>query len=741
MRTWTITLLASVVVLCLPLWARAEKPRVVVVLAGGISIRDLVDPSLPQLGKLIRSGSVGLMNVRTGRSSRDIEMVSSDGMEPGCVSLGAGAMAVAGLESRRAADAQEVFQGAPARDVYSCRTRIDAGSAAVIHTEIARMQRANASASYRATPGALGSALREAGLVTAVIGNFDLPGEARREFAAVAMDRNGLVDLGTVGSPALNAPDPSAPFGVRADTKVLLTELDRVFDAADARSSGGAGCFLVIGFADTFRADAYAELCLDHRAAIARRRAVGRLEDLMRAVADRLDPKRDLLVLVSPNSRRFSDIREERLAPVVLRGPGYRGGALTSPSTRTEGLVTISDFAPTILEFLGLPAPPGMVGRTMRAQARPDAPEYLLQLNLEAAAQGARQVAMRGGSVVQSIMVVAVTLMALVGRSRRARRAAAWTALIPVALPLSMLGLPLAYSGGLWESAALLAALTAGAIALCAWFLRCPVRSLAWLCAALVAATSLDLALGGRLIRSSIAGYSAVEGARYYGIGNELMGTMLGASLIAVGVALSSGRIPVRLRGAFAAVVYTAVFVFIGAGSLGANAGGALAAAPAFGTALLLRRGGRVSARALALAAAAVIAVAAGILAFDAMRSTTAQSHVGRAAGMAAEGGLWEVLSILKRKIALNLMLVTTSLWSRLLAFSAAGSAVLALWNNGRLKARLTREQRAAAIGCCAGALGAFAFNDSGVVAAATCSVILWALLAVVALGTETNES
>ena len=59
--------------------------------------------------------------------------------------------------------------------------------AAVLHTEIVKIRSINASASYAASPGALGSALRNAGLTTAVIGNADLPGEMHREAAAVAI--------------------------------------------------------------------------------------------------------------------------------------------------------------------------------------------------------------------------------------------------------------------------------------------------------------------------------------------------------------------------------------------------------------------------------------------------------------------------------------------------------------------------------------------------------------------------
>ena len=106
---------------------------------------------------------------------------------------------------------------------------------------------------------------------------------------------------------------------------------------------------------------------------------------------------------------------------------------------------------------------------------------------------------------------------------------------------------------------------------------------------------------------------------------------------------------------------------------------------------------------------------------------------MGRFLGRVTGGGISELLSVFERKISLNLMLVSTSLWSRLLGLSLLGS--LSLWWYGRRalgSGFLDVEQSAAAVACVVGTVGAFVFNDSGVVAAAACAVVLWCLLALV---------
>ena len=700
----------------------AREPVAVILVAGSVSIEDVAEPGLVSLAEMFESGSAGLMNVRTGRPSRHAETTAGSGMEAGCVSIGAGAMAVGGAEVRRACDAGGSVNGVGAREIYKCRTLDGPGDAAVLHTEIIKIRNINASASYAASPGALGSALRNAGIATAAIGSADLPGEMHREAVAVAMDESGIVDFGAVGSVRFTETDVKAPYGVRTNGAELLRELDAVL--AKAR-------FIVIDFGDTSRADSYAQSCTEARAAAIRRDALKRLDEFVGLVEKRLDFDTDLLVVLSPTPPVVADRRPERLTLTLIRGPGFERGMLTSDSTRTSGITTISDVAPTILEFFEVKSPRNMVGRPIRRTAGHDVPATLLRMHASASLQSDQQSGMRGGSVVQSIVVVLVTLAVVLGAVGAWRKAAQWAALIVVALPLGMLYLPTFYAGGLAGAVGWLVVLTAAMLAVCAWGLRSAARACVWLCGAVVVSLVVDIARGAPLMSSSMAGYSFMEGARYYGIGNELVGTMLGATLIGVGMALSGSGMAEKLRAVIAVVVFGAVFAAIGAPGLGANTGGAMAAFPAVAVVLLNRRGWRPTGRGIAVVAALMVLVVLGLSAFDAIRGGGSASHMGRVAGLAAGGDTVGVMTIMQRKVALNFMLLSTSLWSRLLVLSLVCSLGLFYWGRRRFGVKLlTREESAAAVGCCVGVVGACAFNDSGVVAAAGCSVFLWALLA-----------
>lgn len=735
MRKLILPLLAAMLCSCLNT-AQAKDSRVVMVIAGSASIRDFADPALPEFEALFGKGSAAVLNVRAGRPSHDSELGTKSGFESGCVSLGAGAMATAGAEASRAGGAWSFINGVNVGDLYKSRTDLDYKRMQVLHLEIAKLSRINAAASYRARPGALGSALREAGIRTAVVGDSDIPGEMHREAVTAAMDSNGVVDYGQVDGLFSNF-DRRSPYGIRTDVTALLNR---------ATSALRWSRFMVIDFGDTFRADNYAESCTDQQALSVRHAADARLGAFVGKLASKLDPKKDLLIVLSPNARGFSEIEGEKMGAILISGPGFGEGMLTSPSTRRPGVVTLCDVAPTVLAFFGVKPTADMVGRPMVQTGAGNAANALVEMNERASLQAQRQVAVRGASVAQSVIVCLVMAAILFVTSAPIRKLAAWLVPIVAALPLAMLYLPLIYSGGLVGTVVALVLLTLVLIGLCFLVFRSPARAFVWLCGAIVISLMIDLLRGAPLMLASIASYNIVEGARYYGIGNELMGTMLGAAIVGVGMILA-GRKPVfrdlseakrngnpetpRWAGILLGVVFAAIFVFVAAPELGAKVGGALAMAPAMAAVVLARRGWKPNFKSIALVLLVTVLLVGAMFAVDALRSGSNQSHAGRTASLVASGDMAGLFDIFQRKLALNFMLVATSVWSRLLGLCLAGSAVLAWWGRREYgEGFLDREEAAAAVGCCVGTAAAFLFNDSGVLAGATCSVFLFALLA-----------
>jgi hypothetical protein len=155
--------------------------------------------------------------------------------------------------------------------------------------------------------------------------------------------------------------------------------------------------------------------------------------------------------------------------------------------------------------------------------------------------------------------------------------------------------------------------------------------------------------------------------------------------------------------------------------AFGADAGGALAASMAFALAFWTRTGKPIKTKQVVAAFGVGLCLLAVITLVDRAMPGTSRSHIGQAVVTGERGGLPALVQIAVRKIAMNARL-TLSPWT----FAAfAGLVPLTLWiARGRLgqRTRHALAQNPALLYVCApslwGAFGAFAFNDSGIVAA-----------------------
>jgi hypothetical protein len=379
------------------------------------------------------------------------------------------------------------------------------------------------------------------------------------------------------------------------------------------------------------------------------------------------------------------------LTPFVLVQPGGEGGLLYSPATRTVGLLTNADVAPTLLDALGVPVPPEMSGRA--AERRPGQAESaeLLQRRLWFVEDKGFAV----WAVVGALWALALGVDVL----RRGRRGASLavlalaalpagallTAAIPVTDVLSVGALTALFAGGITALSCRISGSFAGAL-----------TTIALATAALV---TLDAAAGGALERFSTLGYNPATGTRFYGVGNEYAAVLAGALTMGLGILAHRRRTPAVLLAAAGAV---AVLV-LGLPTMGADVGGSLALGLAIGATVGLARGdgwrGAVLWAAVGFTFAVALFLASGILFPDV-------SHGSRAAG----GGVG-LSELFVRKIAMSLGLLLNPV---LLVLLALGTVVTYA---GWLRARGT-PLAAGIPGAVVAALASGVFNDSGLIAA-----------------------
>jgi len=682
----------------------------VVAVINQVTWHDLLsdDVQAPTLRKLASTGGVGMMCVRTAR-----------GGEGGYLTIGCGARAVVPRRPGMAASPEgwafnvgEPVEGATAGRRYLAYTGSRPDDQAIVHLGIGDLSWENLPTSYPVHLGLLGGELARAGLVVTCVGNADTPLGRHREIVAMAMDEQGVVKVGEVGS-ALVHGSPALPSGVATDGPRFLEAFARASKVADV-------VFLELG--ETARAAEYADRMTPAEAVSARHRAVERSDRLLGKALSMM-PEEGWAVMVVAPMVRPPDPEEQfaALAPIILGGPEARPGALTSPSTRRPGIVANTDVAATVLEYFGLPRPSDTVGRPMATvEVGEDTLAWLAaQVTRQDEVETARRHLFRWLPVVAAVGLWAAAVLLLLES-----RAPYWARMATRGVLVIMLAAPAAalLAGAYPMSAIVILGVVAGGAVLIAlvssWatvWRAGPVAPAVLLVGALL----YDLVRGQSLLAWSPLSYSAASGARFYGLGNELAGAALGAALVGAAGMLGSRAEAGMSRRLAAGLILICLAVMVGHTGLGANAGMALACALGFGVFVLYLWRDEPGWREVLAVGVLVFGLVGAAIMVDVFLRSGQSSHLGLlVASVKAKGWpvLWQAVS---RKMAMNVMLVRNSPWSDAAAGALALLLVAVAARSPRALAAVREQEwlQPAVVAAVLGAAAAFVLNDSGVVA------------------------
>lgn len=685
--------------------------HVVMVCIDRMSVRDLASVNLPNFGFVLEHGAVALMNTNTGggRSS-----------ENAYVTIGAGAHALATEAGYPAFNADELYNRVRASEEFRWRTGLTAPAGSVVHLKAGKLISLNADLPYPVCIGALGDALHGRGLRTCVLGNQDWETEKRRQAVTVAMDRFGVVDCGDVSTSILRA-DTAFPGRWHTDYGRVLELFGQYYDRA---------AFTVIELGDWARLDEVAGEVLPQARDSYRARILAEMDQFLGELLRCLDLERDLLIIVSPTPPRDEIKRGGLLTPVVFVGGTVTPGLATSASTRRAGIVLNTDLAPSILGFFGIKAPPTLTGSPVTFTPHKEALAHLVSLNEQLVVRHNLRVPVIQTYMVFQIVVVLASLACIIGREFRlaARFRLRPLLLVTMGFPLVCLLVPVLPFRGpaavVLQTLALLIVVGGLAVLMRKGSVLHPLAFLGLTTAALILG---DLLRGATLQKQSFLGYDPIGGARFYGIGNEYMGVLVGAAILSGGVLLTlvGDKRLRRLTLLVVGVAFALCLYSIASPGVGANMGGALTAAVAFTVTLLGWAGVRFRAPVLAAVVASVPLVIALLAVADLVRGGS-QSHIGRAASLVlGGGGLQAVLDIIQRKVAMNLKLIKYTIWSKVFMVSLGGLVLLFYRPLGRMQSFRSEYPYlyTAFVGVIVASIVALIFNDSGIVAAATTMV------------------
>lgn len=710
LRLRAAAVLTACVVLGLPAVAGAKEPRpprVVIVALPAVTWADVVAARTPALDDLVRRGAVGALATRT--------VSPRPGIARGYLTFGAGNRAYVANDdpiTEEGYAAGAATEGDDAQSALERRVGREVRGG-IVHLGVPALQAVQDTRLYDARVGALGEALAEAGIGRAVVAATDAgqpasAAERRRSVVTALADTDGVVDDGVVEG--LLRPDRSAPYGVTVDA------------AAFARAVADMSERHAVVLADpgeTTRADEYVPLVAADRIEPMRLAALERADAALARVVEALpDPTLVMIVAPSPPAHPGTN---NHLTPIVVAGPGFDTGWLTSSTTRQPGQVTLTDVAPTLLDLFGIAVPEGMSGTPMsRVAAGADESARVASLDELDAASVLRE---EFASAVFYVLAVLLSLLAILafvvflGGFRRFFAPLVAVAYFGLAIfPAAHVVRALEYwrFGQLGAHALLYG--VAAVLALLAW--RVPGPRWAGGAALLLGsavAFALDFYRAGPLQVNGVFGHSPVVAGRFYGAGNVGV-TILYSALILGSMGYGELRgwraAPWWVAGAFVVAI-----VGVGLPQFGADFGGMATGVAAAATTMTLARRKRIGWRWAATVAGIAVLLTAAATAVDLTRPPDARTHLGRFASTVAEGGFEPFRTIVMRKAAAQLGSLGVTRWTYFIPVGLA-VLVLLLWKpRGVLRDVLPVRPmlRAGLWGALVAGMVGFSINDSGI--------------------------
>ncbi len=224
----------------------------------------------------------------------------------------------------------------------------------------------------------------------------------------------------------------------------------------------------------------------------------------------------------------------------------------------------------------------------------------------------------------------------------------------------------------------------------------------------------LDIFTGGNLIRYSALGHDPAIGARYFGLGNELVGLFLGATITFASIIINqSGKKYISY------ILLVLSGIIVGYPKLGANVGGSIALLFAILYFVIEDLDIDISLGKIAGIGLGVVLFIL-VMAFIDIKFNSNPTHLGRAFLDIKKDGGNIANSIIFRKVLMNIKLVGTSIWTKVLFVNILCQGVLSYIWGDKIR-EYFNNKKYLFIGLISGLVGSimgFLANDSGVILA-----------------------
>lgn len=584
---------------------------------------------------------------------------------------------------------------------------------------------------YGATLGMLGTTLNKNNLKVALLGNSDIKKnddlKKIRNLALVCMDENGRVQSGNVDN--INKKDDTMPFGISTDYDKLKSETKKYYENNDA-------IFVELG--DTYRLDEYKNNLNENTYKSMKKKIYQNINDYLKEVFE-MAGKNDTIYIVSEFESNLDYKTKRRLSPVIkFEKDGY--GLLESSTTRNSGIVSNIDIGVDIINKFGLKNEL-MIGKVFKNVQDENGIEKVLKDYERIVSINTIRASVVNSyvGIVSASWVIAMIAILFKNKIPKKEKGLGREQIFKVLKELIKLGLimPLAFLTAPVFQFKTPAGLVSGVLIvtiiyyLIGYFLfrKDDIKQMGFYAFLTIGLIIIDCVIGTPLMKSGIMSYDAINGARYYGVGNEYEGVTIASAVFALAVLLNYKKISKWL-----AVVLSLVILITSAmPSMGANVGGAISECVAYLLFILLIFDVKLDLKKIIMIGVATVLVVVAFAGLDFLMGT--ESHLAVFTNQIIQEGPAAIFNTFGRKIQMNLKLAKSSVWVNILIVSIIIIGALIFKPSGYFKKihdkypMIFKGFMASFVGCIVTLL----VNDSGIVAASTAAIYI--LIPIIIIG------
>nr|WP_284693895.1 hypothetical protein [Paeniclostridium ghonii] len=568
---------------------------------------------------------------------------------------------------------------------------------------------------YGSTLGELGQTLNNNDLNISVLGNADIgtkPEELNRNIAAMAMDNYGRVDSGNVDD--INKKDEKMPFGISTDYNKLKSETKKYYDKSDV-------IFIELG--DTYRLDLYKPYLNENTYKSMEKEIHKNIDSYLQYIFNMID-ENDTVYIMSAFPKDIDYKNKRRLSPVV-KFDGNGKGLLRSTTTKRDGIIGNVDIGAGILADYDLQSK-HMVGKELKNINRDDSREFIEKeykkiVSISSVRSGVIQFFINSVSIILGITIVLLLFKNKIDCKSKLNTKKIFNILkelskLGLIMPIAFLLAPVFNVNtkiGIYLSISIF---TLSIYLISKLIFKSDNKQIGFYASLSIIVIIIDALLSSYLMKNSIMSYDPIVGARYYGIGNEYQGIIIGSSISAMSILIMNKKIPKII-----VPIVSLIILFVSAApTMGANVGSAISESVALILFTMLVFDVKIDLKKAILILFGAGLVVLGFAAIDMLSGS--ESHLSLFINQILTSGPTAIIETFGRKISMNIQLMQTSSWVYIIYVGVIGLIITRIFYKKEFNEIMSDGSyvKKALISIGSGAIVTFLVNDSGVVSAAT---------------------